>query len=74
MFPKGKELDEVLNGPWERFEEWIRKTIGGNFTWSLRPFDSPENRQMVMDAIVDEIKRKGGTFPKKGPWVERLEK
>jgi hypothetical protein len=71
--PEGKELEDLLGGSWADFEAWIRKTIGSNFIWSIRPFDSAQNREMVMEAICKELEKSDGIFPKKGPWIERYE-
>jgi hypothetical protein len=70
---EGKELNDLLGGFWADFEAWIRKTIGSDFIWSIRPFDSEQNREMVMEDICKELAKNDGIFPKKGPWIERYE-
>jgi hypothetical protein len=44
-----------------------------NNPWSIRPFDSSENREMVIEAICRELEKNEGVFPKKGSWIERYE-
>ena len=39
--------EEYLTLTWEEFEAWIRKTIGGEFRWKIRPQDNASNREMV---------------------------
>ena len=65
-------MEEHLEGSWEQFEAWIRNTIGGGFTWKIRPLDSAENREMVANLIEDAIKRNNGTFPEKNSFIERM--
>ena len=43
--------EEYLTLTWEEFEAWIRKTIGGEFRWKIRPQDNASNREMVADLI-----------------------
>jgi hypothetical protein len=33
-------MEDYCNGNWEEFEEWIRKTIAGDFRWKIRPLDN----------------------------------
>ena len=65
-----EDLEELLGGSWTDFEAWIRKTVGSDFIWSIRPVDSTQNREMVIEAIYRELKKNDGIFPKKGPWIE----
>ena len=60
-----------LNGTWEDFEDWIRKMIGSDFRWRVRPEDSRMNREMIADLILGEIKRNEGVFPKSNVFIER---
>jgi len=64
-------MDNYLSGTWEEFEAWIRKTIGGDFRWKIRPQDNPSNREMIADLIENAMKRKG-KFPKGNTFLERI--
>ena len=33
-------MEDYRDGTWEEFEEWIRKTIAGDFRWKIRPQDN----------------------------------
>ena len=55
----------------KKCEEWIRKTIAGDFRWKIRPQDNASNRQMVADLVKDAIRRNDGTFPEKNSFIER---
>jgi hypothetical protein len=33
MVHKLSKMDNCLNGSWEKFELWIRNTIGSDFRW-----------------------------------------
>jgi hypothetical protein len=43
--------EKILDYSWEQFEEIIRKAIGSDFTWKIRPRDTEANRQAVMESI-----------------------
>jgi hypothetical protein len=64
-------METLSDGTWEEFEEWIRKTIAGDFRWKIRPQDSLSNREMVADLIRDAIQRNDGAFPEKNSFIER---
>lgn len=64
---------EALAGSWSDFEQWIRSTIGSDFIWKARPSDTPENRRMTADSIVESMKKNDGSFPKRNAFVERQE-
>jgi hypothetical protein len=66
-------MEDYCDGNWEAFEEWIRKTIAGDFRWKIRPQDSASNREMVASLIKDAMKRNDGTFPEKNTFIERVE-
>ena len=64
--------EEYLTCTWDQFEAWIRKIIGGEFRWKIRPQDNASNREMVANLIKDAIKRNNGIFPDKNSFIERL--
>jgi len=37
--------NQILDCPWDKFEEIIRKTIGSDFVWKIRPGDTEGNRR-----------------------------
>ena len=58
---------------WDEFEDWIRRQIGGSFSWKIRPIDSKDNRKAVAESILMTIKQNNGTFPPKGNmFIEKL--
>ena len=59
---KGK----ILDCPWKQFEEIIRKAIGLDFIWKIRPRDTDANRQAVMESIERILREHSGSFPEKG--------
>ncbi len=65
-------MEHYVTCTWEEFENWIRKSIGGDFRWKIRPLDNPSNRVMVTDTIKDAIKRNDGVFPDKNSFIERV--
>ena len=65
------EMDNYLGGSWEKFEQWIRNTIGSDFCWRVRPMDKRTNRQMVAELVQNDIKENSGTFPEKNAYIER---
>lgn len=53
-----------ITGPFEEFEDWIRKTIDGDFEWKGQPRDSVSTRRAIA-AIVRRLARdNGGVFPR----------
>jgi hypothetical protein len=58
--------EKILDCSWERFEEIILEKIGSDFTWRIRPRDTEENRQAVMESILSIMTESNGTFPAKG--------
>jgi hypothetical protein len=64
-------LDNYLKGSWEKFEQWIRNTIGSDFRWRVRPMDKQSNRKMVADLVLNDIKENNGVFPDKNSFIER---
>ena len=65
-------MDGQLTGTWEEFEAWIRKTIGGNFRWKVRPQDGASKREVIAGLITDGIKRNNGTFPEQNSFIARV--
>lgn len=66
-----ESMDKILDGTWEEFEQWIRDTIGSNFSWCVRPRDTAENREMVASLVLEDLKRSRGVFPEKNAFIER---
>ena len=58
--------EKILDYPWEQFEEIIRKAIGTNFIWKIRPRDTEANRLAVMESIERTLGEHSGSFPGKG--------
>ena len=67
---KGKTLD----CPWEPFEEIIRKAIGSDFIWKIRPGDTDANRQAVMESIERMLREHEGIFQEEGDMFIEQEK
>ncbi|MCG6917992.1 MAG: hypothetical protein LJE89_10640 [Deltaproteobacteria bacterium] len=59
---KGKMLD----CSWKEFEELIKKAIGSDFLWKIRPRDTQVNRQTVMESIETMVGNNNGSFPDGG--------
>jgi len=57
---------KILDYSWEQFEEIIRKAIGTNFIWKIRPRDTEANRQAVMESIERTLAEHNGGFPGEG--------
>jgi len=64
-------MDNYLDGSWEKFEQWIRNTIGSDFCWHVRPMDNRSNRQMIAKLVQNDIKENNGVFPEKNTCIER---
>lgn len=64
-------LDNYLDGSWEKFEQWIRNTIGSDFRWRVRLMDKRSNRKMVVDLVQNDIKENNGVFPDNNSFIER---
>ncbi len=64
-------MKDYSNGTWEEFENWIKGTIESNFSWRVRPVDSPMKREMVANLILDDIKRNDGVFPEGNEFIQR---
>jgi len=57
---------KILDYSWEQFEKIIRKAIGTNFIWKIRPRDTEANRQAVMESIERTLGEHSGSFPDEG--------
>ncbi len=66
-----KNMDNYLDGSWEKFEQWIRNTIGSDFRWRVRPMDKRANRQMISELVQNDIKKNKGVFPENNSFIER---
>jgi hypothetical protein len=55
--------EKILDYSWEQFEEIIRKTIGSDFIWKIRPRDTEANRQAVLESIERTSAEHNGSFP-----------
>ena len=65
-------MDNYLEGSWEKFEQWIRNTIGSDFRWRVRLMDKRSNRKMVAELVQNDIKESKGVFPEKHSFIERI--
>lgn len=63
-------MNKYLDGSWQEFEQWIRLTIGSDFSWRVRPMDKQSNRQMMVDSIQNEMKKNGGVFPDDNAFIK----
>ena len=68
---KVSKMDNYLDGSWEKFEQWIRNTIGSDFCWRVRPMDKRSNREMIAKLVQNNIKENDGIFPEKNTYIER---
>ena len=66
-----RAMDRHLVGTWQEFEDWIKGTIESDFQWRVRPRDTRENRQMIVDLILDDTKRNNGVFPDENAFIKR---
>ena len=67
-------MEEYLKGSWLEFEDWIRKEIGSDFRWKVRPMDTPSKRRLVAELILDTQRRNKGVFPRNDPFIEPINK
>ena len=68
------DIEKILDCPWEQFEEIIRKAIGSNFIWKIRPGDTEANRQAVIESIKRMLREHNGSFPEEGDMFIEPEK
>ena len=65
--------DILLSCNWDEFEAWIRKQVGGNFSWKIRPMDTEKTRTIIIDSIKVAIRNHDGVFPEEGDmFIEKL--
>ncbi|MCP4665838.1 MAG: hypothetical protein GY849_05690 [Deltaproteobacteria bacterium] len=65
---------KILDCSWEQFEEIIRKAIGSDFVWKIRPGDTEANRQAIMESIERMLGEHNGSFPEQGDMFIELKK
>ncbi len=58
--------EKILDYSWEQFEEIIRKPIGSDFIWKIRPRDTEANRQAVLESIERTLAEHSGSFSGEG--------
>lgn len=51
------KMDNYLDGNWEKFERWIRNTIGPDFCRRVRPMDKRSSREMIVDLVQNDINK-----------------
>jgi hypothetical protein len=59
-------VEKIRGCTWEQFEEIIRKAIGSNFVWKIRPGDTEATRQVIMESIERLLREHNGSFPEGG--------
>ena len=64
-------MEDSLNGTWEEFENLIKGTIESDFSWRVRPLNSPFKRAMVANSILDDIKRNNDVSPERNAFIQR---
>jgi len=57
---------KILDCSWEQFEQIIRKAIGSDFVWKIRPGYTEANRQTVMESVERILGEHNGGFPEQG--------
>ncbi len=65
-------MEDYLRGSWLEFEDWIRREIGSDFRWKVRPMDTPSKRRLVAELILDTQRRNKGVFPSNDAFIERI--
>jgi hypothetical protein len=65
-------MEEYLKGSWLEFEAWIRREIGSDFRWKVRPMDTHSKRKLVAELILDSQRRNKGVFPRNDAFIERI--
>jgi hypothetical protein len=65
--------NKIFSCSWDEFEDWIRKRINGDFSWKIRPMDSKQSREFIVESIETAIRDNNGTFPAAGhTLIEKL--
>jgi len=65
-------VNKYLDGSWQEFEQWVRFTIGSDFSWRVRPMDKRSNRQMIVDLVQNEMKKNSGVFPSGNAFIKTI--
>ena len=64
---------DIFSCNWDEFEGWIKKRISGDFSWKIRPIDSKQSREFIVESIETAIRDNNGVFPKMGyTLIEKL--
>lgn len=58
--------ENIFSCSWDEFEDWIRKRINGDFSWKIRPMDSKQSREFIVESIETAIRDNNGVFPETG--------
>ena len=58
--------NKIISCSWDEFEDWIRKRINGDFSWKIRPMDSKQSREFIVESIETAIRDNNGVFPAGG--------
>jgi len=66
--------EKILDCSWEQFEEILREAIGSGFIWKIRPGDTRDNHQAVMESIERALRVHNGSFPEEGDMFIEPEK
>ena len=65
--------DYILSCSWDEFEDWIKQKIKGDFSWKLRPMDTKNSREIIIESIEMSIANNNGIFPETGDmFVEKI--
>jgi hypothetical protein len=56
----------ILTCLWEQFEDIIRKTIGSDLIWEIRPGDTEANRQAIMESSERMLEKHNGSLQDEG--------
>ncbi len=59
-------MEKIRDCTWEQCDEIIRKAIGSDFVWNIRPGDTEANRQAIMESIQRMLGKHNGSFPDEG--------
>jgi hypothetical protein len=68
---KNKGMDHLTNNR-EKFDVWIRTTIGGDFRWKIPPIKSLLFQKRNADLILGDIEENGCVFPESNLFIEQV--
>jgi|GEM_PF-5756288 len=54
--------ENILTCLWEQFEDIIRKAIGSDFIWEIRPGETEANRQAIMESSERMLGKHNGSL------------